>query len=312
MLGTVLEHLTKPNVKLDCYEGYTTPTFNREWDPIESAEDWGEFNFQNLVQRYASDLAQKIDFSDLARSHEKENMNKIYSERGLNDVIYATNMFTVSANLPENLFIADGSRTLEDLDVFPDWGAGNEMKTNKQGRAKALLGGDTKYTWKWEDAVSIIKRSRDGYEDAPGRQVILPLEQIQHYARKNSTRYQFLITERNLFIARFCLSPEPIRTSPRPQRSTRFQGRFTRVTSTSTISAISEAVPSVGTMSIDEEDLLPTIGLMQYSVIPREGREDGMTINLALYFLIRLANEDNSLQPHYPPLSPPDADIGKG
>ena len=302
MRGTVLEHLTKPNVNSKCYEGYTTPTYNNDWDPIEDAEKWDEFNFQNLQQRYAPDLAQVIDFNDPAPSHEKEKMNKIYSERGLNDVIYATNVFAISANLPENLFIADGSRTLGSLDVSPDWGAGNEEKTNKIGRAKALLGGDTKYTWKWEEAISIIQKNKHGYESAPGKQVVLPLEQIQHYARKHSARYQFLITERDLLVVRFCLSPEPIRTSPRPQRSTRFQGHFPRVTSTSTIS---EVVSSVGTMSIDEEDLLPTIGLMQYSVIPRKGREDGMTINLALYFLIRLANEDNDLQSNYPPLNTP-------
>lgn len=305
MLGTVLEHLTKPNVNLKCYEGYTTPTYNNDWDPIEDAEEWDKFNFQNLQQWYAPDLAQVINFNNLAPSHEKEKMNKIYSEHGLNNIIYATNMFTISANLSKNLFIADGSRTLGSLDVSSDWGAGNKTKTNNKGRAKALLGGDTKYTWKWEDAVFIIKRSRHGYESAPGKQLILPLEQSQHYARKNSTHYQFLITEGNLFVACFCLSSELIWTSSRPQRSTRFQGHFSHVTSTPTISAISEAVPSVGAMSIDEEDFLPTIGLMQYSMISCKGREDGMTINLTLYFLIHLANKDNSLQPSYPPLSPP-------
>lgn len=46
----------------------------------------------------------------------------------LSDALCTTNMFTVAYNLPKNLFIADGSRTLDDMDITPDWGAGNETQ----------------------------------------------------------------------------------------------------------------------------------------------------------------------------------------
>lgn len=74
----------------------------------------------------------------------------------------------------------------------------------------------TLYTNSWSDSelTKTTQNKRDFYADTKGiedflkKQFILPFEQVQNYARRISTRYQFSITENELFIARFFLSPE--------------------------------------------------------------------------------------------------------
>lgn len=220
----------------------------------------------------------------------------------LSDALCTTNMFTVAYNLPKNLFIADGSRTLDDMDITPDWGAGNETKLNKNRRPMALVSGDTKYIWPYREAISIIQRNKHGYEGAVGKEVVRPFEQVQYYGMKNKSCYQFIITAKDLVIVRLHLSPIPIRTSPRPQRTTRILGQHQRVTSNSTIS---EVASSASAMSVDEREFLPEIRLLEYTAVPWEGRKDGMTVNLALYFVLQLANESNELRQDYDPLDPP-------
>lgn len=53
--------------------------------------------------------------------------------------------------------------------------------------------------------------------------------------------------------------------------------------------------------AIEETDWLPTAECWtDATAISREDTQNGMTMNLALYFQVRLAKEDNSLQPSYP------------
>ena len=55
-------------------------------------------------------------------------------------------------------------------------------------------------------------------------------------------------------------------------------------------------------MSVDESVFLPEIRLLEYTAVPWEGRKDGMTVNLVLYFILQLANESNESRPLDPPL----------
>ena len=301
-METVLEHLTKPNAALKCIPPWTTPTVNNDWPPIENIAEWSDFTFQNLTQRYASDLSRQTQFHDPVPHYMEAGLNELYSERSVSDALCSTNMFNVTYNLPRNLFIADGSRTLSEMDITPDWGAGNKTKLNKNGRSRALVTGETKYLWPYREAISMIKRNRHGYEGVLGKEVVRPLEQVQYYGMKSNSCYQFIITAKDLVIVRLHLSPDPVRTSPRPQRTTRMLGQHQRIMSNSTIS---EVASSVSAMSIDDKTFLPEISLLEYTAVPFEGRKDGMTVNLALYFIIQLANENNELRQDYDSLSPP-------
>lgn len=134
-----------------------------------------------------SDLRRNTTFHDPVPHYMEAGLNKLYSERSLSDALCTTNMFTVAYNLPKNLFIADGSRTLDDMDITPDWGAGNETKLNKNRWSRALVSGDTKYIWPYREAISTIQRNEHAYEGAAGKEVARPLEQIQYYGMQNKS-----------------------------------------------------------------------------------------------------------------------------
>lgn len=68
---------------------------------------------------------------------------------------------------------------LANMDITPDWGAGNETKLNKNRRPRALVSGDTKYIWPYREAISIIQRNKHGYEGAAGQEAVRPFEQVQ-------------------------------------------------------------------------------------------------------------------------------------
>jgi hypothetical protein len=63
----------------------------------------------------------------------------------------------------------------------------------------------------------------------------------------------------------------------------------------------------VSEMSIDDSFLNQrgaNIGLIEYAIISWTGREDGMTVKLALYLVIRL-HEESKLRVDYDSLAPP-------
>lgn len=304
MSDTILHLLTKRNVHLQCYSRASTLTFNDSWSPIENVAPWTEFNYQNLLQRYGPDLNRRIQQFDPVHFCEIAGFHKVFDERGLSDVISSTIMLLVAYALPQNLFIAAGARTTDVTDVYPDWGAGNEDKFNSRGRSKALVVGETKYGWSYDDAIDTLRKDEDNYELDSEREIIQPFEQVQHYAKLINCRYAFLIYEKAFIVMRLSLSDDPVRTLPRPRRNIKSQPSHQRVNSDSTVS---EVTSSVSAMSIDEDALRrrgADIGLVEYAEIPWIGRGDKMTITLASYCLIRLADEGNDLRHSYDPLGP--------
>ncbi|RAK97448.1 uncharacterized protein BO80DRAFT_448436 [Aspergillus ibericus CBS 121593] len=187
---------------------------------------------------------------------------------------------------------------LENAGCSPDWGAGHERRRNANGRAKALVLGDTKFKWRPAKAVDTVRNTvDDSYEDGPMRDDVRPFEQVQYYGAVYRCRYVFIITEEELVVMQLHLAPDPVRTSPRPVRTRPPPPAHQRGLSSSTISG------QPTDMSVDESDLKPRIGLVKYKSIPWSA-EAGLTIKLALYCLIRLADEDgNDLKVEYPPLT---------
>lgn len=92
------------------------------------------------------------------------NNNDDDDERGLCDLICMSITGPVSAVL-HPLFITSSGRVLESLGCYPDWGAGHKMILNADGRARALVLGDTKFNWSPTNAIATIQTTvDDSYE----------------------------------------------------------------------------------------------------------------------------------------------------
>ena len=190
---------------------------------------------------------------------------------------------------------------MERLGCYPDWGAGHKMVPNAHGRAKALALGDTKFSWFPTNAITTVQATVDeSYEDAPMRDDVRPIEQFQYYGSVYKCRYVFIITENELVVMQLHSAPDPVRTSPRPVRVRPQPPTHQRVISSSEVSK------QFTDMSLDESvrefALKAHIALVKYKRVPWS-TENGLTIKLALYCLVRLAHEDgNDLKNEYPPL----------
>ncbi|PWY86482.1 hypothetical protein BO94DRAFT_597104, partial [Aspergillus sclerotioniger CBS 115572] len=247
------------------------------------------------MQRFGSDLSLPIHPFHPDDICEKAGANEIFTENGLWDLISTVVVIPVSYALPGNQFIADGGQIQEYTEIFPD-----------------LAGGDKAGRWSYHEAIQVVQRGSDdlGYEYDELRDTVRPLEQTQHYSILQGSRYTFVITEEALLVMRLCLSVDPVRTSPRPVRNTTTSSTSAPVQSHRRVvsgSTISEAMSGLSEMSIDSVTKKKgvDVGMVEYSVVPWKGRGDGLTIKLALYCLVRLANEANELQESYDSLQPP-------
>ncbi|GLA55869.1 hypothetical protein AnigIFM63604_003088 [Aspergillus niger] len=299
MTETLLNYLLKPNPRVIFPSGGgSTFTFNEDWDTIENVEEWTEFNYEVLTERFERDLRCQVAQFDATTKCEEAGYNKIFDERGLSDLVCMSITVPVSAVL-KPLFITSGGRVWEKLGCLPDWGAGRENDLNEHGRANALVLGDTKFKWDSACGIDTVRNSEDdSYEDAPERDDVRPIEQVQYYGAVYRCRYVFVITEKELVVMQLHLAPDPIRTSPRPVR-TRPSASHQRVLSSSEISKQFTDKMSLDE-SVKESALRARIGLLKYKRVSWNARK-GLTIKLALYCLIRLADEDgNDLRTEYP------------
>ncbi|ODM15239.1 hypothetical protein SI65_09180 [Aspergillus cristatus] len=313
MTESLLDYLVKRNPTVIAPAGSApggpTFTFSEDWDTIENVEEWSEFNYETLTLRFGEDLRRQVPRFDATSKCEEGGYNEIYDERGLCDLICMSITGPVSAVL-RPLFITSSGRVLESRGCYPDWGAGHNMVLNAEGRARALVLGDTKFNWSPTNAITTVQTTvNDSYEDAPMRDDVRPFEQVQYYGAVYKCRYVFIITENELVVMQLHLAPDPVRTSPRPVR-TRPPPSHQRVISSSEISK------QFTDMSIDEsvrESVLKArIGLVKYKRIPWSA-EKGLTIRLALYCLVRLADEDgNDLKVEYSSLVSPVSMVEEG
>ncbi|KAB8239894.1 hypothetical protein BDV35DRAFT_375173 [Aspergillus flavus] len=297
MTETLLSYLTRRNPRVETPGlARSTFTFNDDWGTVEKAREWSEFSYKALLSKFGEELKRQVTPIDNTSQCEAAGINVIHDERGLSDLVLASIIVPVSAELGP-VFIAAGGRVLESLGCYPDWGCGDGRESNTAGRSKALVLGETKLNWSLANAIDTILNNTDGsYEDAAARDDVRPVEQAQYYGAVYRRRFAFIITEKELVVMQLHLAPDPVRTSPRPVR-TRPPPSHQRVISSSEISK------QLTDMSIDESVLTPRIALVKYKSIPWSAHGECLTIKLALYCLARLADEDGlDLRDAYPPL----------
>lgn len=193
MSQTVLEYLKNTeNSPLEIHGTASTFTRSPFWHPIESITPWDDFNYDTLVGRFGGVLGQQTEAFDTVMATVEAGFHVIYDEAGLNTLVGATTILKVSKALPGDLFLAPGSRTFYHADIRPDLGAGDSTSdlVRPNGVCSPILCGDTRIGWDYERAIGMVNRS-EIYEEHAERQMILPFEQIQHYCKRNKTRYWF-------------------------------------------------------------------------------------------------------------------------
>ncbi|KAJ5143749.1 uncharacterized protein N7515_002536 [Penicillium bovifimosum] len=68
------------------------------------------------------------------------------------------------------------------------------------GRAKAIVLGDTKFHWSPLDVINSARPSRADPDFDAALDIILPIEQVQHYCAMSRCRFGFLFSEAGAFI----------------------------------------------------------------------------------------------------------------
>ena len=98
--NTLLEYLTAPNPTLDCTRSSEgANTFNANWDPVSTLEDWPEFNYDTLMQSYGHVLLQQVAPMPGTSPPLTPLATKIFTEETFNDVLSRAIMPQVSEAL---------------------------------------------------------------------------------------------------------------------------------------------------------------------------------------------------------------------
>ncbi|KAL4957593.1 hypothetical protein BDW69DRAFT_180516 [Aspergillus filifer] len=282
MAEILLQYLTRRNHTVRAFGTQGSSfVYSEDWETVEKLEIWSEFNYEALMSKFGEELQCEVTQFDATAMSEQGGYHRTYDERGLSDIVCMSITGSVSTILGP-LLITSGGRTMEELGCYHDWGAGVKGRSNTNGRGKALILGDTKYKWSSTSAIDTVRNSIDGsYEDAVTRDDVRPIEQVLYYGSVYKCRYVFVITDKELVMMQLHLAPDPVRTSPRPVRTTRPLASHQKIISSPTISK------QFSDMSIDKADL--------------KNRKLGLQ---TLYFLVRLAYEDGrNLKNNYPPFS---------
>jgi hypothetical protein len=197
-----------------------------------------------------------------------------------------------------SLFLRAGSRIIKDQSWGrPDWGAAdNTIKyADRLNICRGILYGDTKVFWDAQEACNYVDNKRDQYERYPSRRnAVSPFEQVQHYCKQWSTRYGFIITDKYLVVFLLKLPPpDPSQGLSRHIRDTQSSGHKRILSDASTMTDVSETFSA---MSFEPpSDGLDVRGLEVATVPWDHGKGKVLTVNLALFFLVLLAQKERHL-----------------
>jgi len=314
---TILEYLSRPNPKLsyNLGGGSGTLTVNDRWLPIEGVRPWSEFTFNNLYAKYKTSLTKLITPYDPAQLIRHGRLDDIVNEDTVTALVTVNNLLPVSNALYETekgLHYGPGSKFFrQQSDGSPDWGLGVDGAMNDGlYTLRNFCPGDLKTYSKW-NADGVLNSDWSNYLDDPTlTNQARPLEQAQHYGLSLGARYAWILTDAELVIIRITTSID----APPSPRQFREASHRRVVSNTSGISQTFSA------MSLDNSAYSGHSGSssginpapLEIARIPwsagskkqSKGKEQEMTINLALYFLAQLALEDCSISTSYPPINP--------
>lgn len=317
-MPTLLSYLTTPNPVLDSSMSLPgDPSENPNWEPVTGVKIWSEFNYSNLMACYGQVLsgpAQSIlpVLSPAVTTFEKI----IVDERSLDHLLSRSVMPEVNAAIEyaRRHFYQQSSETAiassglalavaraPDSRFYPDW-AGVRMRDRGPRGFKNRCPGESKLSSKWKCVPAQVGM----------KEWERPFAQVQTYAHNNQTRYTYIITQRELVVARCARHIiAPGLASTRTHRfGTRSGGRGTgsavRFAETG-----SEGTPSSQTTSSSifqpDAGALGEWKAIEYRAIPWTNQGPGkLTVKLALWWLhmmiIDAPDTDIEIGSDYPPM----------
>lgn len=289
MVYRCLEYLYEPNPRLQIHERRSTFTRGDEWAPIDMVQSWNDF--ASLFEKYRDRLNKVIDPDPLVLLCEETSFNHIYDEAGLAQLHGISIIMPVCRALPDGTFLnPGGSISIYRPDLRPDWGA---IRTTEHG-PRVIACGDTKIGWDVRAAMKYIQSHPDGYDFTNGRDIVLPLEQLQNYCLGFEIAFGFILTEEYLVYCQFSLSDD-MKHSPRPKRAnTRYH--HSRIQSTSTASTGLES--SLSEMSFEPNPIYQNVGPVKISIdrLSPLGESREFSIKLSLWLLIMQARDHPGLR----------------
>ncbi|KAJ9636911.1 hypothetical protein H2204_005057 [Knufia peltigerae] len=301
MVQTLFDYLTQPNAQLVVHiSASPTYTKNEGWAPVEAIKRWEDFDHASLTKRYRQSLDADTRLTSTVEAAEEAAHGVIHDETALTILLGSTNINMVSRALPGSLFLSAGSRIIAYPGVRPDWGAGesNIHYTSPSRICQALVCGDTKVGWDVGRAMRLVG---DGdYEEQPDAHLVRPFEQIQHYCTVYGTRYGFILTDEFVVLVRVKLSPPASKQrASRPPRQTMPESHRRVRSDTSTSTNVSDVSDSFSAMSFRPKPQDEDVAALEVKIVPWDHGSSEETINIALYFMIRLASESRELSHHY-------------
>jgi hypothetical protein len=231
-------------------------------------------------------------------------LNIITSEPSFN-IALAGNIVKVLSALRKatnSLFLGKGSRiTKEQLWGRPDWDADDSTVRypDRLDICKGILYGDIKVSWGAQEATNFVNNKREHYERISSRRnAVSPFEQVQHYCQQWDTRYGFIVIDKSLIVVRLKLSsPNLSLRKPSQTRDVQSLGHKRILSDVSIMTDVSETFSA---LSFKPQSDSHDITGLDVAAIPWDyGKGNVLTVDLALFCLVLLAQKDRHLSDQY-------------
>ena len=282
-----------------CPKGNNTKSTQNSYDRPRAVREWKDFEFDTLTEIYEgrlfSLLSQRLDLRDFSDIPEFP-FRRYHDEPSLEPLLVKWNQSVVLEALEksqpflleteDHIYMVRGGqadppnppdpqkpqnpKSPKSKPRKPDWGA----VVDRKNKSKNLLPGDTKLSSKWSS--SKIEPGEVRYSHVQ-KDWMRPLEQIYTYCLRNNTRYGYLITDAELLAVR-------VRLGQDKNQKTSFVSKDT--------DAVVERARDVG--------------ILDYKAIPwktatnrASSTADGLTMNLALWWLHLIAIGDTKIGDNY-------------
>lgn len=299
---SLLEYLRSENPVINgemCRPGSNTSSKGDIWETPREIKVWEDFEFSSLKSMYGGQLqevlARHFDFQDFSAIPQFP-FREIHDENSLECLIVKWNHSMISDALSTAQSYLDDRLThgrihmvrggqadypASNSKLRPDWG-GVQRPTTHISKPKNVLPGDTKLSNKWSSGLIKLGQVHLDYKKIDW---LRPLTQVFSYCVRSNSRYGYVITDKELVVVRIRPGSETD-----SQSAIGIQGSFES----------SDPTPATRARST---------GILEYQAIPWENdanaadkKCEGMTVNLALWWLHMMAAESNEIEDHYTPL----------
>ena len=301
---SLLEYLQQKNPIINnarCRTGKNTKTTLASWVTPRHFELWEDFELNSLKSMYGgalqSILQEKYELQDHSAIPEFP-FCEIHDENSLETLIIKWNYSVVSGALAagqqrlqryrdwEQIYMVRGGQANypgSDSKHRTDWAGIHRSHSPRWARPTNILPGDTKLSCKWTSEPIEYGAAEDS---TTPENWFGPLKQVYTYCLRANVRYGYILTDKELVVLRIRPGPQDRSLSAKDKKNP---------------SKISTA---------DAAQKTKRSGVVEYRSIPWVENNsdvgatpDGMTVNLALWWLHLLAADAKEIEDLYSPLN---------